>query len=371
MKLQAAPAVVIVQTAAFAFHHIAYDGARDRCLVGGDCTGWQRLVSLPRGGRLQHRHGIIGGSADHNTRALACCASGTIFAASSRVPTIARRDGLGLLTPEWAHARLHRPSALAIRPSDGLLLVSDPHVFRISGVSRDTGRVHTVAGSGRREHVDGLGTRAGFTFPDGLCCDARGIAYVTDLTRVRRMTSDGLVSTVVGLCGWDPLGPSGTYHASACRSATFMRLRAICVDAERGSVYAADGECVFELVPLQPATVVAALSADARLAHWPPELLALVVSYSPTVVVSARTVVGGESPHGSRRAHSFEDITGMAFVPSRRSLTRRVAASVHPSDAIADREPKPDAGGPAGRPPALYVCDGGRVVCIALAGFPT
>ena len=357
------------------FQHIAYDGTQDNCIVGGRNAGWQRLVTTRHDtSRLHHLDGIIVGSFQMGTRAL-CCDDDAIYATTHNSPAIARRiSSSGVWTRQWAQEELFRPSALAVRPSDGLLLVADPCKICIFGVSRDTGHVREIAGIGRAEHVDGVGAAAGFVYPCGLCCDARGNAYIADYgdsvhgVCVRHMTPDGLVSTVVGTSHIDPVGALFAHRGVARETADLYQLGAICVDGERGTIYVARGQCVFELVPLQAHMVVAALAMDARLNRWPTDVLALIVSYSPTPIASVRIVVG--DPSRSRPA-PFADITSMAFVPSRHAPARHETLAGHPMDITAkqkaEREAQSDSDKTPSRAPALYVCAGGRILCIALA----
>ena len=63
--------------------------------------------------------------------------------------------------------------------------------------------VSTVAGSAEVGYHDGLGTEAKFFWPWGIACDADGNIYVADKYNhvIRRVTPEGMVSTVAGVPG--------------------------------------------------------------------------------------------------------------------------------------------------------------------------
>jgi len=59
--------------------------------------------------------------------------------------------------------------------------------------------VTTLAGSGYSAHpVDGVGTKASFFYPNSIAVDAIGTLYVTESQRVRKVTRDGVVTTLAG-----------------------------------------------------------------------------------------------------------------------------------------------------------------------------
>lgn len=78
----------------------------------------------------------------------------------------------------------------------GDVLVLDGNRLRV--VAPD-GSVRTLAGSSASSEVlDGVGTAARFYDPRHLTVDAAGNAYVFDLRRLRRITPDGVVTTLLG-----------------------------------------------------------------------------------------------------------------------------------------------------------------------------
>jgi hypothetical protein len=99
-------------------------------------------------------------------------------------------------------AQFHDPTGVAL-DAKGNLYVSDWVNHRIRMIAAD-GAVTTVAGSGppgpEGGLVDGPAGSACFFGPEGLAVGGRGNIYVADTlnNRIRRISPDGLVSTVAG-----------------------------------------------------------------------------------------------------------------------------------------------------------------------------
>ena len=101
-------------------------------------------------------------------------------------------DGAG------AAASFNTPSGLAL-DAHGNLFVADTGNNRIRKIT-PVGEVSTVAGDGTAGHIDGPGTQARFNGPIGIAVDVNDNIYVADTynDRIRRITPDGLVSTLAG-----------------------------------------------------------------------------------------------------------------------------------------------------------------------------
>lgn len=101
-------------------------------------------------------------------------------------------DGAG------AAASFNTPSALALDAA-GNLYVADTGNNRIRKVTPD-GVVTTIAGDGSAGFRDGAGTQAQFDAPVGVAVDKDGNVYVADTynDRVRLVTKDGQVKTLAG-----------------------------------------------------------------------------------------------------------------------------------------------------------------------------
>ncbi|WP_243285875.1 hypothetical protein [Geothrix terrae] len=96
------------------------------------------------------------------------------------------------------------------------------------------GEVTTVAGTaGLKGTQDGLGIQARLTAPSGITADAAGNLYVTDGNAIRRMSPDGLVTTLAGTAG------QAGFTDGAGTSARFNHPYGIAVDPS-GTIFVAD-----------------------------------------------------------------------------------------------------------------------------------
>ncbi|MGK6308827.1 hypothetical protein [Variovorax sp. DT-64] len=99
-------------------------------------------------------------------------------------------DGSGI------NARFSGPWSVDVDAS-GNLYVIDGNNLLIRKVTPD-GTVTTLAGSMTSGWVDGQGTAASFIQPNGLRVDANGNIYVADGNMIRKITPEGVVSTLAG-----------------------------------------------------------------------------------------------------------------------------------------------------------------------------
>ena len=147
--------------------------------------------------------------------------------AGSRSPAPDFADGLG------AAASFGSPAGVAL--SKGDLLVADLLNQRIRNVT-PAGLVTTSAGSGVEGFKDGSAMAASFERPQGIAIDTRGNVFLSEKTghRIRRLSSDGTVTTVAGngAKGFsDGVGTAALFDTPGC----------LAVDAD-GTVYVADTE---------------------------------------------------------------------------------------------------------------------------------
>jgi len=140
-------------------------------------------------------------------------------------------------------AEFHEPVALAF-DAQGNLYVSDWVNHRIRKVTPD-GTVTTVAGSGPPGPygalVDGPADVARFFRPEGLAVDARGNIFVADTlnNRIRRISPDGMVTTVAGSGPGTVYGFDGALRDGPADEALFNDPSDVAVDSE-GVLYVTD-----------------------------------------------------------------------------------------------------------------------------------
>jgi len=125
---------------------------------------------------------------------------------------------------------LYHPSGIAIDVAGNLYVTSDSRILKIT----PAGEVSIFAGrTSDAGFTNGVGGSARFYFPDGIAIDAAGNLYVADTwnNRIRKVTPEGVVSTVAG-------GAQGFVDGAAAE-ARFNRPEGIAIDAA-GNLYVAD-----------------------------------------------------------------------------------------------------------------------------------
>lgn len=95
-------------------------------------------------------------------------------------------------------ADLYSPAGLLVDPS-GNLYISDRLNYRVRRVSPD-GVISTVAGNGTKGNMGdgGLATAAQLDEPSGLAMDDAGNLYIATWNAVRKVDREGLITTVAG-----------------------------------------------------------------------------------------------------------------------------------------------------------------------------
>ncbi len=157
-------------------------------------------------------------------------------------------DGMG------GDARFNTPLAVAL-DAKGNLYVADKDNSNIRKIT-PAGVVSTLAGmAGQSGSVDGTGIAASFAAPRALAVDAKGTVYVADTENscIRKITSDGIVTTLAGKAG-----QAGKVDGMGS-DARFNDPRGIAVDTA-GNVYVADGgnAAIRRVTPEGVVTTVAA-----------------------------------------------------------------------------------------------------------------
>jgi len=137
-------------------------------------------------------------------------------------------DGVG------AAARFNFPHSIAVAAT-GVIYVADMDNHTIRKITSD-GVVSTLAGTaGQKGSVDGIGAAARFRSPAGLALDAAGTLYVADAGNhtIRKISPAGIVTTLAGTAG-----SKGNADGNAA-TARFNFPHAVAVEAT-GTLYVAD-----------------------------------------------------------------------------------------------------------------------------------
>lgn len=165
--------------------------------------------------------------------------------------TFAGRAMIGATDGGVRVARFNFPNAATV-DSAGNVFVADGgnHVIR---KITSNGMVSTVAGlSGAWGNADGVGELARFHRPEGIAVDGEGNLYVSDSFTVRKITPDGVVTTLAGQA--NQFGAQdGTGGA-----ARFSTLTGLAVDGA-GNIYVADSgnHTMRKITPVGVVTTVA------------------------------------------------------------------------------------------------------------------
>lgn len=170
-------------------------------LMGGskDGTGAAAEFRLPNDVALDAGGNVyVADTANHLIRRISPAARVTTLAGNASImdqygiPVGGYSDGSG------KEARFHWPNGVAT-DSAGNVYVADSRNYTIRRITPD-GIVSTVAGqAGVTGGTDGVGNQARFFFPRGVATDAFGNVFVADEgTGIRKISADGRVSTLNG-----------------------------------------------------------------------------------------------------------------------------------------------------------------------------
>ena len=172
-----------------------------------DGTGTGASFSLPSAVAVIPSSGVIvvADSGNHRIRLVTPAGVVTTLAGSGQ----GSADGTG------TGASFNFPTGVAVIPSSGVIVVGDHVNHRIRLVT-PAGVVTTLAGSGTGAFADGTGVAASFNNPTGVAVTSSGDIVVGDVSnqRIRLITPAGVVTTLAGQTdagSADGTGPAASF----------------------------------------------------------------------------------------------------------------------------------------------------------------
>jgi len=127
------------------------------------------------------------------------------------VSTVAGTGQAGFADGAGSSAQFNRPEGITV-DAQGTLYIAEVNGNRIRKITSN-GTVSTLAGNGSIGAVDGTGSSAQFYAPSGIIIDAHGDLLVADAGNscIRKVTPDGVVTAVTGIKRFGSLdGPVAT-----------------------------------------------------------------------------------------------------------------------------------------------------------------
>jgi sugar lactone lactonase YvrE len=158
---------------------------------------------------------------------------------SAGSPLITVGDGITLTLRNITLKGYGAPDSLVIVESGGRLIRETGAVIIVESPQPTSWVVSVLAGSGASGYVDGSGTAAQFSYPNGVAVDGAGNLYVADENnhRIRKISSGGEATTLAGSGGTGD--SNGGYADGPGTAAQFFRPFGVAVDGA-GNVYVAD-----------------------------------------------------------------------------------------------------------------------------------
>ena len=190
-----------------------------------DGPGPQAMFQYPRGIAIDKEEGTVYVADTNNQRIRKISYTGD-------VSTLAGTGDYNFADGPGKSAKFQNPYGIAI-DSKKRVYVTDTFNQLIRVIQPD-GTTSTLAGAREYSFADGNGKAARFRAPSGIAVDAAGNVYVGDQgnNRIRKITADGVVTTLAGTGGAGSLDGAG-------KSATFKVPHGVAVDSS-GRILVAD-----------------------------------------------------------------------------------------------------------------------------------
>ena len=232
-------------------------------VVSADGTGIAASFLSPSGLAIDSAGNILFSSLDDKIRVITSAGLVTTLAGGPQGPQGV--TGRYFLDGTGSNARFLKPTAIALNAS-GIAYVADSYNSLIrkiiipTGFTVNSGIVSTFAGDtaaataaavpiffstfgsaqsgGTITGTDGTVTSASFKYPLGLCIDSNGNMYVSDNQSIRKITTNGAVSTIAG-SGVTYIPLRGSFAEGTGSSASFSNPSGLAVDANN-NIYVAD-----------------------------------------------------------------------------------------------------------------------------------
>ena len=177
----------------------------------------------------------------------------------------------------WSAARFNNPRGITISADGNTLVVADSGNHTIRQI-QNTGTVSTLAGlAGTLGSTNGTGTAALFNAPYGVAIDSSNNVYVADSNNkiIRKITPAGVVTTLAGLVG------SGIVVDGTGSGARFANPWSIASDGA-SNLYVADDFAVRKVTTAGVVTTVVGTGVDGT---FVPGLLPGVIYYPNGIVI--------------------------------------------------------------------------------------
>lgn len=159
----------------------------------------------------------------------------------SNPPRLRKITPTGVVSTFASDTRFSLARGLAV-DSGGNVYVADNGSRVIRKITSDGVGSIFVGKPGARANVDGTGTAAEFSAPSGVAVDSADNLYVTDGYTIRKITPGGVVTTIAGTAG-----KSGYVDGSGS-AARFYDPRDIAID-RANNLYVSDGRTIRKVTP--------------------------------------------------------------------------------------------------------------------------